>query len=377
MTRIYVASANEFAWGASEALWTSAVPHLLADGIEVVANVKAWPREAPVIALLVALGCEIIRRPDSAEERGRAAHDLPYTERHAPTLAAAGPDLVLVNQGDTIEGLGWMEACLDLGLPYLVLSHSASDQRWPADDLAARLRRGYLGAVQASFVSEHNLALLQRQIMGPIPGADIVASTLNVPIDSDLEWTSGDPVRMAMVGRLDPDSKGQDVVFELMGTPTWRRRPVVVDVYGEGHCGQVLRALRDYLQLTNVEFRGFTDDVEGIWRTHEVLLLPSRVEGLPTVVIEAMLCGRVVVAADAGGVRELVTDDEDGFVAAAATVESMGDALERSWRRRSEWPAIGRQAKLSMKERRPRDPARWFADRLRELVPQPEGRDAG
>ena len=58
MTRIYVASANEFAWGASEALWTSAVPHLLADGIEVVANVKAWPREAPVIALLAPLVCD-------------------------------------------------------------------------------------------------------------------------------------------------------------------------------------------------------------------------------------------------------------------------------------------------------------------------------
>lgn len=363
-----MAAANEFAWGASEALWTSAVPHLLHRGARVTANVKQWQPESPVLAQLEAFGCTIIRRPDTAAERGRPKCDLPVIERTTQTLASANPDLVLVNQGDNIEGLGWMEACQELDLPYVVLSHSVSEQSWPPDALAERQRRGFLGAKRSLFVSVHNRRLTERQVMGPLPNGDLVPLTFKVPYHNELPWPDADVVRVAVVARLDPDSKGQDVLFEVLAWPRWRNRRVAVDLYGTGHCGAVLRALRNHLRLDMVHFRGQVDDVTGIWRDHQLLVLPSRVEGLPTVVIEAMLCGRVVVAADAGGVRELVDDEETGFVAPAATPDCLADALERAWRRRAEWPEIGAQARKAIRERVTPDGAESFADRLIALT---------
>ena len=70
--------------------------------------------------------------------------------------------------------------------------------------------------------------------------------------------------------------------------------------------------------LEKVTYGGFTEDVESIWASHHALVLPSRSEGLPLVVVEAMLCGRPAIVTDVAGNAELIQDGVSGFVAAAA-----------------------------------------------------------
>ena len=84
-------------------------------------------------------------------------------------------------------------------------------------------------------------------------------------------------------------------------------------------------------------------------------------------VIEAMLCGRPVVATDVAG-AEVVEDGVTGFLAEAATVGCMGAALDRFWARRDEAEAIGAAAAERIRQLVPRDPVKVFADKLRELV---------
>jgi glycosyltransferase involved in cell wall biosynthesis len=60
-----------------------------------------------------------------------------------------------------------------------------------------------------------------------------------------------------------------------------------------------------------------------------LLCLPSRAEGLGRVVIEAMLRGRAVVGADAGGIPDLVDDDRTGVLAAPGDPASLAAALLR------------------------------------------------
>jgi glycosyltransferase involved in cell wall biosynthesis len=58
-----------------------------------------------------------------------------------------------------------------------------------------------------------------------------------------------------------------------------------------------------------------------------------------------MLCGRPAIAHDAGGIAELLVDNETGFLAAAATVGALDAALERAWRSLCPTgPGIGAQA---------------------------------
>jgi glycosyltransferase involved in cell wall biosynthesis len=93
-----------------------------------------------------------------------------------------------------------------------------------------------------------------------------------------------------------------------------------------------------------VRFPGYIRDVEAIWREHHLMVLPSRGEGLPLAVLEAMMCGRPAVATDAGGNSELVEEGVTGFLAQAATPLSLGEALERAWAARGQWEVLGQEA---------------------------------
>ena len=113
---------------------------------------------------------------------------------------------------------------------------------------------------------------------------------------------------------------------------------------------------------------GFVDDVKKIWEEHHGLLLPSRYEGAPLVVIEAMLCNRMVVATNIGRNEELIDDGKTGFIAEGPTVRLIDEALERAWNARENWQPMGELAGKQIRERYPEDPIAEFADRLLSLA---------
>ena len=83
--------------------------------------------------------------------------------------------------------------------------------------------------------------------------------------------------------------------------------------------------------------------------------------------VEAMLCGRAVIATDVAGHSEIVEDGITGFLAEAPTVPSMLKALDRFWARRTESEHMGRMAQERIRQIIPQDPVAEFTDKLKEL----------
>jgi N-acetyl-alpha-D-glucosaminyl L-malate synthase BshA len=69
----------------------------------------------------------------------------------------------------------------------------------------------------------------------------------------------------------------------------------------------------------HVDFLGKQNQVERLIRLAHVILMPSEMESFGLAALEAMACGVPAVATRVGGVPELITDDEDGFL------EEVGD----------------------------------------------------
>ncbi|MCO6416663.1 glycosyltransferase family 4 protein [Siccirubricoccus sp. KC 17139] len=74
---------------------------------------------------------------------------------------------------------------------------------------------------------------------------------------------------------------------------------------------------------------GYRHDVARVLAAADVFTLPSHFEGLPMSVIEGMLCGLPVVATDIRGPREMVVEDETGFLVPPMTVAPLAAALQR------------------------------------------------
>jgi glycosyltransferase involved in cell wall biosynthesis len=138
--------------------------------------------------------------------------------------------------------------------------------------------------------------------------------------------------------------------------------------HDQGNKKQLLELIKMHGLEDQLVFEGFSNNVEDIWRDNHALLLPSRYEGAPLVVIEAMLCNRIAITTDIGRNRELMDDNDSGFVAAGATIDLLDDALERAWEKRDQWKEMGQLAGKHIRQRYPEDPIREFADKIKGLV---------
>ena len=74
---------------------------------------------------------------------------------------------------------------------------------------------------------------------------------------------------------------------------------------------------------------GYQEDVAPYYSFFDALVLPSANEGTPVVAIEALAAGRPVVATRVGGVPDVVSEGEDGFLVEVGDVEGVAAALER------------------------------------------------
>jgi glycosyltransferase involved in cell wall biosynthesis len=134
--------------------------------------------------------------------------------------------------------------------------------------------------------------------------------------------TPKEPI-IGVVGRLSPE-KGVEValrVFELV-----RRRVPSARLYvvGEGPERVALEEEARRLGLgDSVLWLGYQEDLKHLYSRMSVFLLPSRSEGLPNVVLEAMALGLPVVATAVGGVPEVVTDGRSGFLTSSEDVEGL------------------------------------------------------
>jgi glycosyltransferase involved in cell wall biosynthesis len=111
---------------------------------------------------------------------------------------------------------------------------------------------------------------------------------------------------------------------------------------------------------------------EEIWASNHVLIMPSRLEGLPLAMVEAMLCGRPIIATDVGGHAEVIEDGVTGFLADAPTVQSITEALNRFWARRADAQTIGEAGAQRIRRLLPPDPVRVFCCKIKEILERTE-----
>ena len=99
---------------------------------------------------------------------------------------------------------------------------------------------------------------------------------------------------------------------------------------GHGEDLEALQALAERLGVQKrVRFLGWRDDVPALVASSDIVLLPSRWEGMPYVVLEAMAAARPVVATRVDGATDLVVPGQTGELVDVMDVARMAQALDR------------------------------------------------
>jgi glycosyltransferase involved in cell wall biosynthesis len=121
---------------------------------------------------------------------------------------------------------------------------------------------------------------------------------------------------------------------------------------GEGPSRAMLEAKTDQLVLRDrVIFTGRLPNVRNLLNMADVAILPSRYEGFPIALLEAMACRLPVVASCVTGVPEMVEDNVSGLIIDPANVEQLAAKLLLLYQDEALRNRLGKAAQMTIKEK--------------------------
>lgn len=234
------------------------------------------------------------------------------------------------------------------GVPHIVITeHIVGEAHSPGQKALKRneLQRAdavtaVTGAIVDSLVRDYGI---ERSLVRVVPnGADL-------PDTGAEEVAAGrwrakylvTPIKplWVVVGRLE-EQKGHDILFDALAELVRQGMDFTLVVAGEGSRRGWLEQQAVSRGLSpRVQFVGQLEDVGGLLAAADAVLLPSRWEGLPLVLLEAMARGRPIVASRVGGMADALEDGVSGTlvppgdpVALAAALESLHKRADKAWR---------------------------------------------
>jgi len=357
MARIGILSTFEddtYSWGGSEYLWSVIAEQALVDGHEVLLSISECSASHPIVVKLRHQGAKVFVRPlfSSSSKIQRKLRQLLLLQSLAFTpykpMFDWKPDIIYISQSSSYDVTNTPHLIKLLkiaAIPYIPICQFNSDHWFLTSTNQSIVKDFFNNATQVAFVSYNNFKTAERHLAQSLPNTVVVQNPVNLSDLSLVPWPSQDTVCFASVARLEVVSKGQDILFESLSKPHWEQRNWQLSLYGSGPDQNYLKALAKYYGIANrIKLMGHSSDIRSIWAENHILLLPSRGEGTPLALVEAMLCGRPAVVTDVGGNAEWIEESKTGFIAEAPTLRSFDAALDRAWLAQDNWQRMGTNA---------------------------------
>lgn len=286
-------------------------------------------------------------------------------------LSKTKPEFVVISQGNNIDAKECMLACQVLNIPYVTITQLVTEFSWLwiKDQEIQELINGYNRAERNYFVSLANKELNDLMLGEVVKNTQVIFNPFDTKAAGEVSYPSEtEGLKIAVVGRLECMHKGLDLIIQVLKKDKWRERDVVVTFYGGGPHLQLLQRMIANSNIVKVRIAGHVQDKMKIWNDNHILLMTSRMEGQSLALIEAMYCNRTAIVTDVGGVRELIQDGINGFIADTPSVKDVDEAMERAWNRSNDWKHMGKKAGDYIRSVYPRDPVEYFTKQLFEII---------
>jgi len=158
----------------------------------------------------------------------------------------------------------------------------------------------------------------------------IARKMLGIPKDVKVILTVGNLVK----------EKGHKYLIHAMKKVVNEKQNLLCFIIGRGPLKEELEKIIKNLGLeNNIKLLGFVpDDKINLWmNAADIFVLPSLSEGNPTVMFEALACGKPFVGTRVGGVPEIITSEDYGLLCELANPDDLAEkiliALEKEWDR--------------------------------------------
>jgi glycosyltransferase involved in cell wall biosynthesis len=351
-----ISTMEGYPWGGSEELWYETAKFALKEGIKVSISYKAWDSIPDKIKELEALGAKIKLRiyskkyPSISQRiKGKIIGKPPKIKRinQFQSVFDEKPDRLLLSEG----GFGSIAHFYDLydllvesQIPYAIIVEQNKEFGTLSKNFFINSREIYSKAQDVFFVSQRNREIAEMMLCMDLNNAKVVRNPVNLKQIEIIPWGSNSKPKLASIGRLYCHAKGQDLLLRALAELK-DEHEFELTFYGSGEDAYYLKELTRYLELTeHIKFGGYESSIQNIWSKNQLLVMASHYEGIPLVVVEAMLCGRPCLLTDVAGNTEWIQHLESGYIANSPTVEALVEVLKLAFNQKEKWQGMGEKA---------------------------------
>lgn len=200
-------------------------------------------------------------------------------------------------------------------------------------------------------------------------------SVIPMPVNALFETVAveGNDARhdLLTVARL-TEQKSLDTLINAVGLLRDRACAPRLTIIGDGPArGRLEQQVRELGLANSVEFLGerTQQELAPYYARCAAFVLPSVREGMGLVLAEALLCGAPVIAADSGGVTDIVQDGKTGLLVPARDPEKLAQAIERLLTERALAQRLAANGRARVQERYTREPvAQQFVEVYQRIL---------
>ncbi len=257
-------------------------------------------------------------------------HCIRHLQRAFQQLSGEGRDFHIIHANVYNTALAGVLLGKRFGLPVVISEHATAFAR-------GKIRGLERQKIKLAFAHADRVCPVSKALQKHIEAAGIHANFHVVPNVVDTHHfipiatpaTKTAQKRLLLVALLTP-VKGVDYLLKALAALKEKRSDFVLDIVGDGPNREEYEQLTQHLNLQNqVHFHGLKrkEEVVQFMQQCDIFVLPSLLETFGVVYIEAMACGKPVLAAAIDGPSELITE-QTGRLIPPADVDALAKALD-------------------------------------------------
>jgi len=159
-----------------------------------------------------------------------------------------------------------------------------------------------------------------------------------------------DTVLIGSIGRLSPE-KGQDILIQAASEVLRRNNNARFIFVGVGPEQPKLASLSEKLGIADyIKFVGYHKDMQRIYNSLDLVVQSSYTEGLPNVLLEALLMEVPVVATDVGGTPEIIKEQETGILINPGAIDEMVEQINKYFDNSDYFQNMAKSGKLHVSD---------------------------
>ena len=237
------------------------------------------------------------------------------------------------------------------GLPWSLTLHGISETDYPAGPLLAeKLEQASFVACASYFMRAQAMRIVARSHWDKMA---IVRCGIDLAVlPKARKHIGGAPPKIICVGRLSPE-KGHFGLLEALAEIASHGAEFELIIVGDGPTEPSIKHRASQLGLLErIRFAGALPEFETLAEISaaDVLVLPSLMEGLPVVLIEAMALHRPVLASQVAGIPELIDGSGAGLLFTPSDWDDLARKLSAVIAARGEWQRMGDAGRIKVEE---------------------------